>query len=789
MNSEAIINKQTQSPFESFLLLDNSFGEEYQYLKNTPDFKKIHVDHLKSPKQLKKLKALCENSLNPYCNIILGLYEEFGILDTVPNHNKALSYYKKGADVNEPYCLYRLFYIYRNENEKFGLEKQAFLQFSYLFQSAAYFDEKDNRFSDKVIDPILHLAVFYDCDKEKMDNLVDLYLESLKISNELTSDFLKNWFIIKFPASEELKKTFIDHQKELANLSPEAAYHIGDNHRWGGETLEKDSNEAEKYLSLAANHNLPKAIESLAIIYIEENDYEKATFWLEKGAALGSYLCIKFLGEYEISGKILPKNLDEGLKKLKHAFYIGDFWAAWTIIIVYKYIKNLSESKRNKKVFKYSNILFSSKDIMGNIVYITIRHSSLATCYEKAICLEKNLKIALNLHFDCLSEIKRECWKGYTYYKIGKLHEKMNNKAKADEFYYKGFKARSDFIKKEHKKEPPHYYNYAKMFEYGRGVMKNLELAQKYYKLGAEFNSFLSFHQVYGEKCKNRLQHIEKELFGTHNILDYWSTLKKTENKKLIILEKKHFGLLEKLDNSFESSGMVSEMYNGISIANFNESNDMMEQKLTKSVIIYKFLEIDYEKYWLLIRNIFVLDKYPELNNRYPKILGVSFNNKAKEITIICSNEPKLIVLENYLKICKPSFDVKSKIINNILALNYKSFVNENNQLLCNKLTISSFLIHEKDNSQIYFNLPLLLNGEIVKNDENKLINDLFLLIKEIMDSDKEKKVKLNEISDPAFKNLCSLINNNQKNWSFDDLHSQLSLSQKNTNKSKFFNY
>ena len=780
---------ETHPLFESFLLLDHSFGEEYQYLKNTPDFKKIHVDHLKSPKQLQKLKTLCENSLNPYCNIILGLYEEFGILDAVPDYKKALSYYKKGADLNEPYCLYRLFYIYRNEYEKFGLEKQAFLQFSYLFQSAAYFDEKDNRFSDKVIDPILHLAVFYDCDKEKMDKLIDIYIESLKISDELTSTFLKNWFIIKFPASEELKKTYIDHQKELANLHPEAAYHIGDNHRWGGETLEKDSIEAEKYLSLAAKHNLPKAIESLAIIYIEENDYEKATFWLEKGAILGSYLCIKFLGEYEISGKILPKNLDEGLKKLKHAFYIGDFWAAWTIIIVYKYIKNLSESQRNKKVFKYSNILFSSKDIMGNIVYITIRHSSLATCYEKAICLEKNLKIALNLHFDCLSEIKRECWKGYTYYKIGKLHEKMNNKTKADEFYYKGFKARSDFIKKEHKKEPPHYYNYAKMFEYGRGVMKNLELAQKYYKLGAEFNSFLSFHLVYGEKCKKRLQVIEKELYETHNILDYWSTLKKTDNKKLIVLEKKHFELLEKLDNGFENSGMLSEMYSGLSIANFNEINEMTEQKLAKPVIIYKFLEIDYEKYWLLVRNIFVLNKYPELNNKYPKILGINFNNKAKEITIICSNEPKLVVLDDYLKNCKPSFDVKSKIVNNILALNYKSFVNENYQLLCNKLTLSCFLIHEKDNFQIYFNLPLLLNGEIVKNDENKLINDLFLLVKEIVDSDKEKGVKLNEIIDPAFKNLYTIINNNQKIWSFDDLHSQLNLSQKNTSRSKFFNF
>ena len=83
-----------------------------------------------------------------------------------------------------------MFYIYRNECEKFGVEKQAHLQFSYLFKSAAYFDEKDNRFSDKVIDPILHLAVFYDLDKEKMDKLIDIYINSLLSTDELTSNFL-----------------------------------------------------------------------------------------------------------------------------------------------------------------------------------------------------------------------------------------------------------------------------------------------------------------------------------------------------------------------------------------------------------------------------------------------------------------------------------------------------------------------------------------------------------------------------------------------------------------------
>jgi len=118
--------------FESFLSQDSSFSEEYLYLKTTPEFKKIHLDHLKSSKQLSKLKSLCEASSNPYCNIILGLFEEFGFLGSLPNYSKALDYYRRGSDANEPYCLYRLYFIYRNETEKFSVEKEPYLQFSFL---------------------------------------------------------------------------------------------------------------------------------------------------------------------------------------------------------------------------------------------------------------------------------------------------------------------------------------------------------------------------------------------------------------------------------------------------------------------------------------------------------------------------------------------------------------------------------------------------------------------------------------------------------------------------------
>jgi hypothetical protein len=56
-----------------------------------------------------------------FIHFLNGINLEFGI--TVEQDlTKALSLYLKGAALKEPYCNFRLYYIYKNNPEKFNLE-------------------------------------------------------------------------------------------------------------------------------------------------------------------------------------------------------------------------------------------------------------------------------------------------------------------------------------------------------------------------------------------------------------------------------------------------------------------------------------------------------------------------------------------------------------------------------------------------------------------------------------------------------------------------------------------
>lgn len=780
------ISEENKQSFSILSQIFNNFPPEYLYLNDTPNFQSIHLSHLNKKEQFLKLEKLCRESKSSYANMILGLISEKG-LTSEKNLKNALKHYKKGASQNDAYCLYRLFFIYKNEAKIFDVLEDNFLLFGFLFQSAAYFDEKDNRFSDKTIDPILHLAVCFEMNKNEMEKLITSYLSLTEKEEDqkkqlFTSKFLLNWYYIKFPSNEHEKKKAIDNQKVLALTNPEAAYHIGDCFRWGGETLPKKIDDSIKFLTLAADHDLIKAIESLSIIYIEENNYENAIFWLKKGEELGSYLCIKFLGEYEISGKVLQLDIKNGLNKLKRAFYFGDFWAAWTIIIVYKYISSVEEGKKRRKIFKYSDILYSCKDIMGNIVYITIRHSSLASCFEKAICVDRDYNKALKLHLDCLFEIKKECWKGYTYYKIGKLYEKSGNIPKSKEFYYKGYKARSEFIKKEQKKEPPHFYNYGNMFAFGRGVPQNLELAYKYFKLGAEFNSFLSFHLVYGNKCNKKLSEIEKKL---NQILVTNYNLKEKNNElKINKIDQKclEAANLIKIDQNNEN---IELFFGNMQLTSLNNKEN--PEKNIKNIMIYKIKNISFDFYWKIMKKIFLLQSSEIFSEKYPKIYGVSIAPKDKEMIIICNNESKFNFLRIYLK-SKPNLDTKNRILSNILSFDLNKLFKEN---FIGSIDENTFLVAEKDNAQVLFSLSSLLLNEENKINENKLVNDFVNVIRELFKLEKNNRMLEGKDANKKKNSLFLSELESNKIWNMEELCSLLNSNniQKTTNKSKFFNF
>ncbi len=44
----------------------------------------------------------------------LGIIAEYGLYNEKKDYQAALKLYQKGAELNEPYCLYRLYYIQKN---------------------------------------------------------------------------------------------------------------------------------------------------------------------------------------------------------------------------------------------------------------------------------------------------------------------------------------------------------------------------------------------------------------------------------------------------------------------------------------------------------------------------------------------------------------------------------------------------------------------------------------------------------------------------------------------------
>jgi hypothetical protein len=76
--------------------------------------------------------------------------------------------------------LFRLHFVFKNDYEKFGVDKNRNLEMIYLLKASAYIDEKDNRFkkADTDMDILMHLAHHLDHEDKylkKSCHLLQLY--------------------------------------------------------------------------------------------------------------------------------------------------------------------------------------------------------------------------------------------------------------------------------------------------------------------------------------------------------------------------------------------------------------------------------------------------------------------------------------------------------------------------------------------------------------------------------------------------------------------------------------
>ena len=117
--------------------LDTIFSSENEIVEKLkgyafkPDYKKIFFEHL-GP-ELKKIFINKKDKVE-FKNFFEASQYEYGFFDTEIDLQKAFSIYKKYADLNDYYCMYKMHVIYLCEYEKFNVPLNRVLEKIYLLK-------------------------------------------------------------------------------------------------------------------------------------------------------------------------------------------------------------------------------------------------------------------------------------------------------------------------------------------------------------------------------------------------------------------------------------------------------------------------------------------------------------------------------------------------------------------------------------------------------------------------------------------------------------------------------
>ena len=114
---------------------DNEIVEKLKGFSIKPDYNKIFFEHL-GP----ELKKLFVNNKDKIIlkNFIEAASYEYGFFNREIDLKKAFSLYKKYADINDYFCMYKMHVIYLCEYEKFNIPFNRILERIYLLKCFAY---------------------------------------------------------------------------------------------------------------------------------------------------------------------------------------------------------------------------------------------------------------------------------------------------------------------------------------------------------------------------------------------------------------------------------------------------------------------------------------------------------------------------------------------------------------------------------------------------------------------------------------------------------------------------
>ena len=169
--------------------LDTIFSSENELVEKLKgyayklDYEKIFFEHL-GP-ELKKIFINKKNKVY-LKNFLEALQYEYGFFDKEIDLSKAFNLYKKYADLNDYYCMYKMHIIYLCENEKFNVPFSRVLEKLYLLKTFAYlpnyFLSWDLKLFEK-IDIKKEISLILDLEDANLENHY-LFLDLLNYQRE-----------------------------------------------------------------------------------------------------------------------------------------------------------------------------------------------------------------------------------------------------------------------------------------------------------------------------------------------------------------------------------------------------------------------------------------------------------------------------------------------------------------------------------------------------------------------------------------------------------------------------
>jgi TPR repeat protein len=462
------------------------------------------------------------------------------------NYIKALEYYLQGARTNNQYCLFKLFYILKNENlcQKFGLKKDIDLSIYFLIKASSY---NESFLEINKIDPIIklmHLIFFKDRDLKRIISLLNKIKNSSQNNiptnvnsslnvhiDQLEFTYLSNYIKLNFSNTTIEFREAVKNLESISDSHPEACYKLGclyynPIHK---DIIPKDIQKCQKNFEKLFQSNYVKSYCSYYKILEEMKSYDKIEEVLVKSKKLklfSSQFYANFLSREK--GEIF--NYSE---KIFKSFYKSLMYGNVISIVICFEIFSQIFLKNSQKIEKHENLkqnqiflqnsFFSKYKSHINSIFEFVKqkrtdqtlmkmldydvfilfHQIYAYFYYKGIKVPKNIPKAIKILESTF--IDKKSIKNYrkVYYYLGKCYNKIGNIEKSNFYFKLAFDVY--LLLKEF---PYHHYIVGKIFLKGLpGLLeKDISKAFHFFSLGSNYKeNFYFINSLYSLKCGNYL--------------------------------------------------------------------------------------------------------------------------------------------------------------------------------------------------------------------------------------------------------------------------------------------